>query len=91
MQQNTLNFKRLGFLAKGSIYLISNIFNHYAKGNQTRTKITEKFIASVDYNICRLDFMQFPALIIVYSRSKDNQKLSCLHRSDVLILQQSCR
>ena len=29
------------------------------KENQTQTKITEIFITSVDYNRCRLVFMQF--------------------------------
>ena len=32
------------------------------KENQNQTKITEKFIALLDYNKCRLVFMQFHTL-----------------------------
>ena len=30
MNQNTVNFKRQGFLAKGPVYFINKIFNYYA-------------------------------------------------------------
>ena len=39
------------------MYLI--IMHLILKENQTQTKIIERFIASVDYNRCRLVFMQF--------------------------------
>ena len=29
MKQNTVNFKRQGFLVKGSIYMTDNIFDYY--------------------------------------------------------------
>ena len=51
-KKKTVNFKRQGFLAKGSIYLTNNIFNYYAfnlERKSTQIKIPERFIASVDY------------------------------------------
>jgi len=61
MKQNTVYFERQGFLAKGSIYLI-NKMNLILRENQTQTKITERFIALVDYNrgtrvLSRFDFV----------------------------------
>ena len=35
------------------------IMNLILKDNETQTRITETFSASVDYNRCRLIFMQF--------------------------------
>ena len=62
MKQNTVNFKRQGFLAKGSIYLINNIFNYYAFNLKRKSNSNQNYrkIASVDYNRCRLVFMYFP-------------------------------
>ena len=58
MKQNTVNFKQQGFLAKGSMFLIT--MHLILKENQTQTKITERYIALVGYNRYRLVFMQFP-------------------------------
>ena len=56
------------------------------KENQILTKITERFIALVDYNRYVLVFMQFLRLRIVHRRSINTQKSSCPHRYHVLIL-----
>ena len=62
MKQNAVNFKWQNSCSRGQfisslIYL--EIMYLILKENQTQTKITEIFITSVDYNRCRLVFMQF--------------------------------
>ena len=60
LKQNAVNFKREGFLAKMSIYLINNIIIMHLILKENLTKITERLIPLVDHNRCRLVFVQFP-------------------------------
>jgi len=61
MKQNTVNFKRQGFLAKGSINSTSNIFNCYAFNLKRKLKpkiqkdlLLPWIITDVDLSLCNL-------------------------------------
>ena len=56
MKQNTVNFKRQGFLVKGSIYFIDNIFNYYAFSLKRKSNSHQNYrtIYYFHYNRCRL-------------------------------------